>query len=82
MDATYQNVPGIKYQLARAYLRNNDRASAEAALNQAIAAKPDFVDAILLLGELNLQAGNALVVVESMKRLLAQRPGFARAKCC
>ena len=42
MDATYQNVPGIKYQLARAYLRNNDRASAEAALNQAIAAKPGF----------------------------------------
>ena len=47
--------PPIKYQLARAYLQDNNAAQAAAVLNQAITANPDYAEAILLLGEINLQ---------------------------
>jgi tetratricopeptide (TPR) repeat protein len=80
LDSTYKNVPGIKYQLARAYVRDQNRAQAQAVLNQAIAAKPDYADAILLLAQLDVESGNANIVVQAMSRLLQKQPGLARAQ--
>jgi len=42
-------LPGIKLQLARALLADNNRAQAETVLNQVIAANPAYADAIVAL---------------------------------
>ena len=77
---TYPTVPLIDYHLARAYVANNNSTEAVAALNEAIAGKPDYAEAILLLGELNLRTRNAPLVVPAMLGLLKQQPGLVPAQ--
>src|SRR5262249_34436007 len=57
LDQAYPDSPLIKYQLARAYLRNNSPNQAKVALDQAVAINPNFADGILLLAEINLRSG-------------------------
>lgn len=80
LERTYKDVPVINYELARAYLQNNNPGQASVALTHAIAAKPDYLEAILLRGELDLQTGNATLVVPSMTTLLEQRPHLRDAE--
>ena len=80
LEKTYQNVPGIEYHLGRAYLQNHDPARAILALQKAVAAKPDYAEAILLLAQLNLQTGNPQPVVEGMVELLKKRPDMTAAQ--
>jgi tetratricopeptide (TPR) repeat protein len=80
LDKAYPNVPIVKYQLARAYLLNNDLGQATVVLNQAVARNPDFTEAILLLGEVKLRAGDAQTVVDSMNGLLKKRPDLMQAQ--
>ena len=54
LDQTYPDSPLIKYQLARAYLQNNNMNQATVALDQAVSINPNYDDAILLLGQINL----------------------------
>lgn len=77
---TYPNVPLIEYHLSRAYLAENNSTEAAAALNEAIAAKPDYNEAILLLGQLNLRTANAPLVVPAMLGLLRQQPDLIPAQ--
>jgi tetratricopeptide (TPR) repeat protein len=76
----YPNVPLIEYHFARACLADNNPTEAATALNQAVAAKPDYIEAILLLGELNLRTGNAPLVVSAMSGLLKQQPNLGPAQ--
>jgi Tfp pilus assembly protein PilF len=80
LDKTYSNVPGIKYYLARAYVQNNDPKQAIAELNKAVVTKPDYVEAVLLLAELNLRASNFQPVVAAMTDLLKKRPDMPAAQ--
>lgn len=80
LERTYKDVPVINYQLARAYLQNKNPAQASVALTHAIAAKPDYLEAILLRSELDLQSGNASLVVPSMITVLKQRPHLRPAE--
>lgn len=77
---TYKDVPIINYELARAYLQNNNPGQASVALTHAISAKPDYLDAILLRGELDLQSGNASLVVPGMINILKQQPHVRQAE--
>lgn len=77
---TYSNVPAINYELGRAYFRNKNTAQAAVVLNQAIAAKPDYPEAILLLGEIDLQTGNPALAVSAMTELLRKRPHLPPAE--
>ncbi len=79
LDQTYPDIPLIKYQLARAYLKNNNPNQAKVALDQAVSINPNFADAILLLGETNLRSGHGEMVVEPMVRLLKRRPDLRSA---
>jgi tetratricopeptide (TPR) repeat protein len=74
LDQTYPNIPLIKYQLARAYLKNNNMNQAKALLDQAISINPNFADAIVLLAETNLRSGHGEAVIEPMTRLLKRNP--------
>src|SRR5207302_2206748 len=76
----YPSVPLIEYHFARACLADNNPTEAAAALNRAVAAKPDYIEAILLLGELNLRTGNAPLVVSAMSGLLKQQPNLGPAQ--
>jgi predicted Zn-dependent protease len=80
LDKTYPNIPGIKYYLARAYVQNKQPSQAIAELNKAVATKPDYVEAVILLGELNLRAGNFQRLISAMTDLLKRRPGTAAAQ--
>ena len=79
LDQTYPDTPLIKYQLARAYLRNNNMNQAKVALDQAISRNPNYADAILLLAEINLRSGHGETVIEPMTRLLKRNPNLRTA---
>jgi tetratricopeptide (TPR) repeat protein len=80
LNSLYPHIPVIKYDLARAYLRNDNPPGAISELNQVLALNPDFVDAILLLGEANLRAGDAQPVTVSMQQLLNKHPNLIQAR--
>jgi tetratricopeptide (TPR) repeat protein len=80
LNKTYPNVPVAKYQLARAYLLNDNPAQAAVTLDRALALNPDYVEASLLLGETNLRAGEAQPVISSMKGLLTKHPAQTEAQ--
>ncbi len=80
LNQTYPNVPVVKYHMARAHLQNKNAVQASAALSQAIAANPNYVEAILLLSELQLREGNAPPVVAAMQQLLRRQPDLKPAQ--
>ena len=80
LNTAYPQIPLVKFQLARAYLNNNDTTQAIVALNQALKLNPEFQDAVLLLAEAELRAGDPDPVVGSMKRLLDKRPDVIQAR--
>jgi tetratricopeptide (TPR) repeat protein len=80
LNETYPNVPVARYQLARAYLQNDNPVQAIVALNQALRLNPDYAEATLLLGEANLRVGAAQAVVASMQSLLKRSPSLAQAQ--
>jgi tetratricopeptide (TPR) repeat protein len=80
LDLSYPNVPFIKYELAKAYTRNNQLTQALVALDQAISEKPDYIDAVLLRSEIQLRTGNPSMVVPELVSLLKQQPGLRQAR--
>jgi tetratricopeptide (TPR) repeat protein len=79
LDQTYPGSPLVKYQLARAYLSNNNMNQARAALDQAVSANPNYTDAVLLLAEVNLRSGHADMVIKPMTDLLKRIPELKNA---
>ena len=79
VDRTHPGSPLVKYQLARAYLKNNEINQARTALDQAISANPNYTDPILLLAELNLRSGHADMVIKPMTDLLRKTPELRNA---
>jgi tetratricopeptide (TPR) repeat protein len=66
--------PKAEYDLAVAQLLSKQTAQAMASLGQAIASDTNYVDAILLQANLNLQERNAPGAIASLSRLVARRP--------
>src|SRR5262245_14872303 len=79
LDKTYAGVPLIKYQLARAYLKNNNPNQAKLALEQTVSRNPGYLDALLLLAEINIRTGHGEAAVEPLKRVLQADPEQRRA---
>jgi tetratricopeptide (TPR) repeat protein len=79
LDQTYPDVPVIKYNLARAYLGNNNSNQAKLALDQAVSLNPNYDDAVLLLAQVNLSTGHGEAVIEPLTRLLKRRPDLRNA---
>jgi tetratricopeptide (TPR) repeat protein len=71
LSEVYKSSPQVKYNLAEAYLMNNERPKAVASLNEALALNHDFPQAALLLAELDYRSGNlsesATLLSESIK---------------
>jgi tetratricopeptide (TPR) repeat protein len=79
LDQTYPGAAMIKYELARAYLKDNNTNQAKVALDQAISINPNYDDAVLLLAGINLNTGHGEMVIEPMTRLLKKRPDLRTA---
>jgi tetratricopeptide (TPR) repeat protein len=79
LDQTYPDTPLIKYQLAQAYVQTNNMNQAKVALDQVVSINPNYDDAVLLLGQINLATGHADKVIEPMNRLLKKRPDLRNA---
>ena len=77
---TNPKVPQLNYELALAYLKDKNPSQATTVLRQAIAAKPDYVDAILLLGKVDLETGSAALTVRAMVDLLTNHPHLLSAE--
>ncbi len=80
LNRFYPQVPLARYQLARAYMQNDSAIQAIAALNQALTLNSDYLDALLLLAEAELRAGDAEPVLVSMKRVLEEHPNLIQAR--
>jgi tetratricopeptide (TPR) repeat protein len=74
LDQTYPDTSLIKYELAQAYLKNNNLNQARTVLDQVISANPNYADPILLLAEINLRSGHSEAVIEPLTRLLNRNP--------
>ena len=57
-DKSFPNNPLIKYQLALAYVQGRNTSQAMNELEQAITIAPKYVEAIVLLAQLRLRAGD------------------------
>ncbi len=71
--------PQVDLQLALAHLLDKDSTKAIASLNQAIAAAPDYSEAILLLAELNIRKGDPAPAVASLTQLIKKQPQLPQA---
>ena len=79
LDKTYPDVPLLKYQLAQAYVRDHNMSQATLALDQAVSISPNYDDAVLLLGQINVATGHGEKVIEPLNRLLQRKPDFKSA---
>ena len=75
----YSEAPSINYYLAQAYIAAGNLDSADSALADAISAQPDYTEAILIRGQLDLRRGKAALAVPPMLQLLKAHPGLAPA---
>ena len=81
LNTAFPNNPVIKYQLARAHLANKNFPAAIGALEQAVATSPNFSQASLLLGQVDILAGRLQPAAAVLEELLRKHPelGAARA---
>jgi tetratricopeptide (TPR) repeat protein len=79
LDQTYPDSPLIKYELARAYLKDNNTNQAKVALDRGVSLNPNYDEAVLLLAATNLNTGHGEMVIEPMTRLLRKRPDLRSA---
>ncbi len=80
LDRAYPGAPVIKFQLARAELQDNQPLQAAVSLRGAIAAKPDYAEAILLLAEINLRRGETAQVIPALEELFKNRPDLSETQ--
>jgi tetratricopeptide (TPR) repeat protein len=79
LDKTHPDVPLLKYQLAQAYVRDHNMSQATLALDQAVSISPNYEDAVLLLGQINVATGHGEKVIEPLNRLLQRKPELKSA---
>jgi tetratricopeptide (TPR) repeat protein len=79
-DKSFANNPLIKYQLALAYLQGRNTAQAMNTLEQAITVAPKYVEAIVLLAQLRLRAGDPQSVVAPLESALQLRPDVTQIR--
>ncbi len=80
MANDFARIPQVHFELAKAHLRNQDPVKAISSLNQALAADPNYVDAILALAEINLRKGDTAAAISPLITLTKKRPELTRAQ--
>ncbi|MGA3266432.1 MAG: tetratricopeptide repeat protein [Verrucomicrobiota bacterium] len=76
----FSQVPLVYYQLAVADEENHDLKNALIHVNQALKLDPGYVNASLLLGEIEIKQGDLAQAIAGMTRLIQQRPQVDQAR--
>ena len=79
LDQTYPGVPIIKYELARAYLKNNNRIRQRWRWTRRSHSIPIMTMPCCCLLQTNISTGHGEMVIEPMTRLLKKRPDLRAA---
>src|SRR6059058_4276093 len=79
-DKSFANNPLIKYQLALAYVQGRNTTQAMNELEQAVKIAPKYVDAIVLLAQLRLRAGDPRSVITPLESALQLRPDVTQIR--
>src|SRR5947208_3119378 len=79
-DKSFANNPLIKYQLALAYLQGRNTTQAMKELEQAITLAPKYIEAIVLLAQLRLRAGDPRSVITALESALQLRPDVTQIR--
>ena len=78
-ESPNESDPEVLYKLALANLLNRDITKAVANLNQAVAAAPNYPDAVMLLANVNIRKGDAAQAVTSLTQFVKRQPQFMQA---
>src|SRR5207248_946924 len=73
-DKSFENNPLIKYQLALTYIQGRNTTQAISELEQAITIAPNYVEAIVLLAQLRLRAGDPQFAIAPLESALQLKP--------
>lgn len=65
------DAPSVEYYLAQVYISQEEPAAAQQALNDALHAQPGYLPAVLGLGQISLQQGNADVALNYASHVIA-----------
>jgi len=79
MAAIYDQSPEVEYQLALAQAALKDYAKATSALNKALALRPKYTEAIVLMASLNISKGDTATAISSLTLLLKDLPNYGQA---
>lgn len=79
MASMYRGNARVDYNLALAYLMNEDAVRGLTCLNQAVAADTNFADAILLQAKLNLRKGDPAEATAALAGLVQRQPQIEEA---
>jgi tetratricopeptide (TPR) repeat protein len=79
MAAIYEQSPEAQYQLALAETALRDYPKAMSALNKALALRPKYTEAVLLMATLNINKGDPGAAIASLTVLLKDAPNFGPA---
>ena len=74
VEKSFENNPLIKYQLALAYVQGRNTSQAINELDQAIKIAPKYVEAIVLLAQLHLRAGDPQSAIAPLESALQLKP--------
>ena len=74
----YPKAAYVRYQLALAYLVDNQTGKARSILAEAVNLNPDLVDAALLLAELKIRAGDISSTIVLLKQFMQRHPETAQ----
>ena len=80
MARLYPQASRVHYELALAYLANDEAGKSLASLNNALKLDPNFPDAILLLAQMEIKTGNPNPAAISLKQLIARQPKMPQAQ--
>ena len=79
LATAYPKVPQVQYEMALAHFGNKDMAKTITCLSQALALEPAYVDAAVMLAELNIRKGNPAEAVTLLVQLIKLRPNAVPA---
>src|SRR5437899_2202234 len=79
-DKSFQNNPLLKYQLALAYVQGKNTTQAINELEQAITIAPKYVEAIVLLAQLRLRAGDPQSAIAPLEAAVRLRPDVMQVR--
>ena len=77
--STYGKNPVVQYKIAVARVQSRETAKALSMLNDILSANTNFVDAILLKANLQTRNGNANSAIDSLTKLVKERPEIFQA---